>query len=87
MVTAFLSHGTNCITGESGEGGNGAEEGEVGFFREVFSDATGTTNNGISSSWYFRTAKGTDIRWVTVALSFMSALFILFFFQFFQNSI
>lgn len=50
MVTAFLSHGTNCITGESGEGGNGAEEGEVGFFREVFSDATGTTNNGISSS-------------------------------------
>lgn len=47
MVTAFL---TNCITGESGEGGNGAEEGEVGFFREVFSDATGTTNNGISSS-------------------------------------
>lgn len=50
MVTAFLSHGTNCITGESGEGGNGAEEGEVGFFGEVFSDATGTTNNGISSS-------------------------------------
>lgn len=50
MVTAFLSHGTNCITGESGGGGNGAEEGEVGFFREVFSDATGTTNNGISSS-------------------------------------
>ena len=47
MVTAFL---TNCITGESGGGGNGAEEGEVGFFREVFSDATGTTNNGISSS-------------------------------------
>lgn len=27
MVTAFLSHGTNCITGESGEGGMGLKRG------------------------------------------------------------
>lgn len=57
MVMVFFSYGINCIIGELGEGGNGVEEGEVGFFREVFFDVIGIMNNGIFFSWYFRMVK------------------------------